>query len=102
MGFVDVHFEDMTEVWTRFTVERERQFLAGRKKFTKLYGKSSYMMMENFYRTVPKMFLGGRLGGVRITARKPANVKLEKGRLAYASKVSKKYHSNICIGGKLN
>ena len=102
MGFVDVHFEDMTEVWTRFTVERERQFLAGRTNFTNLYGESSYMMMEKFYRTVPKMFLGGRLGGVRITARKPANVKLEKGRLAYASKVSKKNHSDICIGGKLN
>ena len=41
MGFVDVHFEDMTEVWTRFTVERERQFLAGRTKFTNLYGESS-------------------------------------------------------------
>lgn len=102
VGFVDVQFEDMTEIWTEFTVERERQFLADRKKFTGLYGEASYLKMEKFYTTVPRMFLGGRLGGVRITARKPRNVKLEKGRVAFASKASKRNHSEICIGGKLN
>jgi len=102
VGFVDVHFEDMTEIWTQFTVERERQFLADRKKFIDLYGEASYLKMEKFYTTVPRMFLGGRLGGVRITARKPTNVKLERGRVATASKASKRNHLDICIGGKLN
>ena len=100
---MDVHFEDMTEIWTQFTVERERQFLADRKKFINLYGEASYLKMEKFYTTVPRMFLGGRLGGVRITARKPTNVKLERGRAALASsKASKNNHLDICIGGKLN
>ena len=100
---MDVDFEDMTEIWTQFTVERERQFLADRKKFIGLYGEASYLKMEKFYTTVPRMFLGGRLGGVRITARKPANVKLERGRVALlASKISKRNHLDICIGGKLD
>ena len=103
VGFVDVDFEDMTEIWTQFTVERERQFLAHRIKFIVLYGEASYLKMEKFYTTVPRMFLGGRLGGVRITARKPANVKLERGRAALASSKSfKRNHLAICIGGKLN
>ena len=102
VGFESVQFEDMTEMWSQFTVERERQFLADRVKFIGLYGETSYAKMEKFYTTVPRMFLGGRLGGVRITARKPDNLKLEKGRLALASKASKKNHSDICIGGKLN
>ena len=102
VGFVDVQFEDMTEMWTLFTVERERQFLADRRKFTGLYGEDSYLKMENFYKTVPRMFLGGRLGGVRITARKPGNVKLGKGRSALVLKHSKGNHSDICIGGKIN
>ena len=46
--------------------------------------------------------LGGRLGGVRITARKPGNVKLGKGRSALVLKASKGNHSDICIGGKIN
>ena len=102
VGFVDVQFEDMTEMWTLFTVERERQFLADRRKFTGLYGEDSYLKMENFYKTVPRMFLGGQLGGVRITARKPGNVKLGKGRSALVLKHSKGNHSDICIGGKIN
>ena len=45
VGFMDFHFEDMTEIWTQFTVERERQFLADRKKFSGLYGEASYLKM---------------------------------------------------------
>ena len=73
-------FEDFTAVWHQFTEERDRQFVAARDQFVDLYGPASYSLMADFYSTVPRMFAGGRLGGARITASKPGNTKLARGR----------------------
>ena len=38
-----------------------------------MHGQAHFDKMETFYNAPPTLFLGGRLGGARITGRKPAN-----------------------------
>jgi len=69
-GFVDVEFEDLTESWTTFTEQRRDIFLKQRDEHAKIHGEEHAALMEDFFRIVPDLFNGGRLGGCRITGRK--------------------------------
>ena len=71
-GFSNIEFEDLTETWSQWTVERRNRFLEKKDQQIKLHGEEVYKDMEMFYNTVAKLFQGGRLGGVRITGCKGA------------------------------
>jgi len=66
-GFSNIEFEDLTETWSQWTVERRNRFLEKKDQQIQLHGENVYKDMEIFYNTVAELFLGGRLGGVRIT-----------------------------------
>ena len=58
-GFVDVDFEDVTDLWVEFVVARAKIYKSKKERNKDL---------EMFYDTVAEVFVGGNLGGVRLTA----------------------------------
>ena len=71
-GFTDIGFEDMTESWRGFTVARRDAYHANRVAHTAIHGEATVAALTDFYDTVVMLFGGGKLGGVTLTARKPA------------------------------
>ncbi|CAD7925447.1 unnamed protein product [Amoebophrya sp. A25] len=86
IGFVDIHFEDLSDVWTKWTVLRRDRFLANRGKQAELHGEEHVAKMETFYRAPPQLFQSGKVGGYRITGRKAGNTTLAAGRKAMEEK----------------
>ena len=68
-GFRDVELLDMSADWTAFVTERQRGFAADRVRFVHLHGPATFCKLDAFYQTMQKLFEGGNLGGLRITAR---------------------------------
>ena len=60
-GFDAIEFEDVTERWREILVARAKKYKAQANNSPDL---------EKFYDTVAELFLGGNLGGVRLTATK--------------------------------
>lgn len=70
-GFTEIALSDHTEVWSAFVAERLAAFRAARGRQVALHGAELVDGLDDFYATVNGLFAGGRLGGVRVTARRP-------------------------------
>ena len=70
-GFADICFTDMSEPWGRFCAERLAAFRATRDDKLRVHGQEVVAALDTFYQTACTLFAGGRMGGVRLTARKP-------------------------------
>lgn len=70
-GFTDVELTDMTAAWGRFCADRLAAFRADREKKLAVHGPETVMALDAFYEIMCGLFDGGRMGGARITARKP-------------------------------
>ena len=70
-GFESVTIEDMSSNWTEFVDARLDAFLARKDEFIRLHGQKCFDGMLEFYSTVTRLFRGGNLGGIRLSARKP-------------------------------
>jgi hypothetical protein len=73
-GFVDVEFEPLTAAWVQWAADRSDQYEASKAEQIKLHGEKVFEQRSSFYGDVKKLFLSGKLGGVRITGRKPTHV----------------------------
>ena len=69
-GFKLEQVEDMSDDWTQFTSERLAAYRASRERQIKVHGEPTYQAMEEFYSLVNRHFRSGKLGGVRLLARK--------------------------------
>jgi cyclopropane fatty-acyl-phospholipid synthase-like methyltransferase len=69
-GFEDIAFEDMSELWGAHVAERLEQYRAGFERHVAVHGGEVVAALDHFYDMVTTMFAGGRLGGVRVVARK--------------------------------
>lgn len=67
-GFQDVRIDDMSEKWTAFVAERQRDFAADRVRFVHLHGPATFGKLDGFYKTMQALFERGNLGGLRISA----------------------------------
>jgi cyclopropane fatty-acyl-phospholipid synthase-like methyltransferase len=70
-GFVDIEFETLTPVWVKWCIARSKQYDESKDEQIRLNGEKVYNQRSKFYADVKNLFLGGKLGGVRITGRKP-------------------------------
>ncbi len=68
-GFGDVAFEDRTPDWTRFVVSRLDSFRSAASDLSRRYGRDTVESLDHFYSTVVDLFVGGNVGGARLTAR---------------------------------
>ena len=69
--FVDVHVEDMTALWRRWTELRYQRFMERAQEMVVFHGEEVYEQRRRFYKAVRDLFAEGVLGGLRATGRKP-------------------------------
>ena len=70
-GFVDIQIEDRTDDWTEFCRRRADSFVANRQRHVRVHGEIIVKNLEVFFEAVAKLFEGGNLGGMIVTAKKP-------------------------------
>jgi len=69
-GFQLETVDDMSDDWTQFTTERLAAYRTSRERQIRVHGEPTYLAMESFYDLVNRHFRSGKLGGVRLLARK--------------------------------
>jgi len=68
-GFEGIEFEDRTAAWSDFVAERAGRFQQDREAFVAEHDQATFDALAAFYATMRSLFAGGRLGGVRVSAR---------------------------------
>ena len=69
-GFEVVAMDDMTEDWTAFTRGRLAGYVEQQERHLRVHGDAVYETMCDFYETMVRLFTGGKLGGIRVVARR--------------------------------
>ena len=69
-GFTLLQVDDMSDDWTAFTGERLSAYQAARERHIRVHGAPTYHAMEEFYQLINHHFRSGKLGGLRLLARK--------------------------------
>ena len=71
VGFVDIDAFDMSPVWTEWCAARSDQYMRSEADAVALHGRAIFESRAHFYQAIADLFAGGRVGGVRLTGRKP-------------------------------
>jgi len=71
-GFKLIFSEDMSSSWTDFTKERIKKYNSKKERNIRVHGKEVYDSLNSFYNFVGQYFSNGKLGGIRVIAKKLA------------------------------
>ena len=71
-GFKLIFSEDMSSSWTDFTKERIKKYNSEKERNIRVHGKEVYDSLNLFYNFVGQYFSNGKLGGIRVIAKKLA------------------------------
>jgi len=71
-GFKLIFSEDMSRSWTDFTKERIQKYNSEKERNIRVHGKEVYDNLNSFYNFVGQYFSNGKLGGIRVIAKKLA------------------------------
>jgi len=74
-GFKLIFSEDMSRSWTDFTKERIKKYNSEKERNIRVHGKEVYDSLNSFYNFVGQYFSNGKLGGIRVIAKKKAFIK---------------------------
>ena len=69
-GFKLIFSEDMSSSWTDFTKERIKKYNSEKERNIRVHGKEVYDSLNSFYNFVSQYFSNGKLGGIRVIAKK--------------------------------
>ena len=69
-GFKLIFSEDMSSSWTDFTKERIKKYNSEKERNIKVHSKEVYESLNSFYNFVGQYFSYGKLGGIRVIAKK--------------------------------
>ena len=69
-GFELIFSEDMSSSWTDFTKERIKQYNSEKERNIRVHGKEVVDSLNSFYNFVGQYFSNGKLGGIRVAAKK--------------------------------
>jgi sarcosine/dimethylglycine N-methyltransferase len=69
-GFEVEHCDDMTADWAEFTHARLAAFRAERERHQRVHGAATVQALDDFYSAVDHHFQSGKLGGLRLCARR--------------------------------
>jgi len=79
-GFKLIFSEDMSSSWTDFTKERIKKYNSEKERNIRVHGKEVYDSLNSFYNFVGQYFSNGKLGGIRVIAKKLSNVRRTQNR----------------------
>jgi len=71
-GFKLIFSEDMSSSWADFTKERIKKYNSEKERNIRVHGKEVYDSLNSFYNFVGQYFSNGKLGGIRVIAKKLA------------------------------
>ena len=74
IGFKLVSCEDMSEGWTKFTRNRYISYKQQKDRHLRVHGEDIYNSINSFYAFIDRYFSKGKLGGIRVTAKKPSSL----------------------------
>ena len=74
IGFKLISCEDMSKRWTKFTRNRYVSYNQQKDRHLRVHGKDIYHSINSFYAFIDRYFSKGKLGGIRVTAKKPASL----------------------------
>ena len=77
VGFCDIEVVDMSAQWTAWNRARADGYEATKSAAVALHGREIYVSRQRFYSAVAGLFDGGRIGGVRVTGRKPGSLEVQ-------------------------
>ncbi len=69
-GFSDIVFADQTQRWRPYVADRVSAWQANKERHVSVHGEAVFNSLSAFYDSVSLLFESGKLGGVRVTARK--------------------------------
>ena len=69
-GFKLIFSEDMSSSWADFTKERIKKYNSEKERNIRVHGKEVYDSLNLFYNFVGQYFSNGKLGGIRVIAKK--------------------------------
>ena len=69
-GFEIVEVRDMSDDWAEFTSRRLQNYRSSRDRHIRVHNRDTFEAMEEFYSFVNGYFVSGKLGGIRLVARK--------------------------------
>lgn len=69
-GFEVEQCEDMTADWSQFTGERLAAYRAERARHVRVHDEATVDALDDFYSAVDRNFRSGKLGGIRLSARR--------------------------------
>ena len=69
-GFVVETIDDMTDDWADFTQTRLAEFRAAAERHRRVHGDDTVQALDDFYSAVDYHFQSGKLGGIRVCARR--------------------------------
>lgn len=69
-GFELIYYKDMTNEWTNFTKDRKESYKKQRGRHIKVHGIDVFNSLNSFYTFIDRYFSNGKLGGVRVIAKK--------------------------------
>ena len=65
-----IDWQDMSDSWTKFTQDRFLSYKKNKSRHLRVHGKHIYESMNSFYTFMNNIFTQGKLGGIRIFAKK--------------------------------
>lgn len=69
-GFEIIHCEDMSDDWAAFTHQRLDDYRADKVRHVRVHGEATVDALDVFYSSVDRHFQSGKLGGIRLCARR--------------------------------
>ena len=69
-GFQIIYYKDMTNEWAIFTKDRKESYEKLRDRHIRVHGIDVFNSLNSFYTFIDRYFSNGKLGGVRVIAKK--------------------------------
>ena len=66
-----ISYQDMSDNWTKFTQNRHLSYRQQKDRHLRVHGKNIYDSINSFYGFMDRCFSQGKLGGIRVIAKKP-------------------------------
>ena len=66
-----ISYQDMSENWIEFTQKRYLSYKQQKDRHLRVHGKDIYDSINSFYGFMDRCFSQGKLGGIRVIAKKP-------------------------------
>jgi len=70
IGFNLIFCQDMSDKWTEFTRNRYLSYNQQKDRHVRVHGKDIYNNINSFYAFIDRYFSKGKLGGIRVIAKK--------------------------------